>query len=58
MAVLAAINVFTGEVLTSGRLATYYVLFLHPEKRRVTLPGSPSIPRKNGWFTWIGMLLK
>jgi putative transposase len=40
MAVLAAIDFFTVEVLTWRGLATYYVLFfLHLETRRLTLAG-------------------
>jgi hypothetical protein len=45
MAVLAAIDFFTAEVLTWHGLATYYVLFfLHLETRRVTLAGITQHP--------------
>jgi hypothetical protein len=45
MAVLAGIDFFTVEVLTSRGLTTYYVLFfLHLETRRVTLAGIAQHP--------------
>jgi hypothetical protein len=45
MAVLAVIDFFTVEVLTSHGLAAYYLLFsLHLETRRVTLAGITQHP--------------
>ena len=49
LALLAGTDFFTAEVLTLRGLMTYYVLFfIHLESRRVTSPGSPSIPTSHG----------
>src|SRR4051794_37687438 len=51
MAVLAACDFFTVEVLTWRGLATYYVLFfIHLETRRITLAGVTGHPTE-AWIT-------
>ena len=49
LAVLAGTDFFTVEVLTWRGLATYYVLFIHLESRRVT----PDIPPRSGCSRWL-----
>ena len=55
MAVLAAVDFFTVEVLTWRGLATYYVLFfLHLETRRVSLAGMTRHPME----TWMEQIAR